>query len=163
MLPDKLVKAGIIVLIFSDWLKYPCPLSGFSRKFRAFLYFTFSSPSYRVGLLILSLSNREQRYMSRHINVSQYQGFFDILMYIWCISTRLCFRFPDGVVLVTQIWVGKNSQCFHEVSLGPIVIRWFKTKGRVRLSYTYLVIVQLYQGSGDHLEPTWTPKLTMQG
>ena len=106
---------------------------------------------------------REQRYMSRHVDVRQYRGFFDILMYIWCISTRLCFRFPDGVVLVTQIWVGKNSQCFHEVSLGPIVIRWFKTKGRVRLSYTYLVIVQLYQGSGDHLEPTWTPKLTMQG
>ena len=81
------------------------------------------------------------------------------MMYI----DKVCFRFPDGVVLVTQIWVGKNSQCFHEVSLGPIVIRWFKTKGRVRLSYTYLVIVQLYQGSGDHLESTWTPKLTMQG
>ena len=29
MLPDKLVRAGIIVLIFSDWLQYPCPLSRF--------------------------------------------------------------------------------------------------------------------------------------
>ena len=26
MFPDKLVMAGIIVLIFSDWLQYPCPL-----------------------------------------------------------------------------------------------------------------------------------------
>ena len=26
MLPDKLVMAAIIVLIFSDWLQYPCPL-----------------------------------------------------------------------------------------------------------------------------------------
>ena len=69
-----------------------------------------------------------------------------------------CVQNYDAIAMMTQIWVGKNSQCFHEVSLGPIVIRWFKTKGRVRLSYTYLVIVQLYQGSGDHLGPTWTPK-----
>ena len=26
MLLDKLVMAGIIVLIFNDWLRYPCPL-----------------------------------------------------------------------------------------------------------------------------------------
>ena len=76
---------------------------------------------------------------------------------------QILFNIHNAIAMLTQIWVGKNSQCFHEVSLGPIVIRWFKTKGRVRLSYTYLVIVQLYQGSGDHLGPTWTPKWTMQG
>ena len=32
-------------------------ISGFFRKFRAFLYFTFSSPAYHDGLLIWSLRN----------------------------------------------------------------------------------------------------------
>ena len=31
MLPDKLVMAGIIALIFSDWLHYPCPLCACSK------------------------------------------------------------------------------------------------------------------------------------
>ena len=35
---------------------------------------------------------------------------------------QIQFNIHNAIAMLTQIWVGNNSQCFHEVSLGPIVV-----------------------------------------
>ena len=59
------------------------------------------------------------------------------------------FKIHDAIAMMTQIWVGKNSQCFHEVSLGPIVIPCIRHYNRSNIA----VNVKLFPSEASKIGP----------